>query len=33
MFADPMVDAPSDRDLATAEQIYHVPSTVEAVGP
>jgi hypothetical protein len=32
MFADPMVDAPSDRDLATAEQIYHVPSNVEAVG-
>jgi hypothetical protein len=33
MFADPMVDAPSDRDLTTAEQIYHVPSNVEAVGP
>jgi hypothetical protein len=33
MFADPMVDAPSDRDLATVEQIYHVPSNVEAVGP
>jgi predicted Zn-dependent protease len=33
MFADPMVDAPSDRDLATAEQIYHVPPNVEAVGP
>jgi hypothetical protein len=33
MFADPMVDAPSERDLATAEQIYHVPSNVEAVGP
>jgi predicted Zn-dependent protease len=33
MFADPMVDAPSERDLATAEQIYHVPPNVEAVGP
>jgi hypothetical protein len=33
MFADPLVDAPSDRDLATAEEIYHVPSNVEAVGP
>jgi predicted Zn-dependent protease len=33
MFADPLVDAPSDRDLATAEQIYHVPPNVEAVGP
>ena len=33
MFADPMVNGPSDRDLATAEQIYHVPPTVEPVGP
>ena len=33
MFADPMVDGPSDRDLATAEQIYHAPPNVEAVGP
>lgn len=33
MFADPIVDAPSERDLATAEQIYHVASNVEAVGP
>ena len=33
MFADPVVDAPSDRDLATAELIYHVPPNVEAVGP
>jgi predicted Zn-dependent protease len=33
MFSDPSVDAPTDRDLATAEMIYHVPSNVEAVGP
>jgi hypothetical protein len=33
MFSDPLVDAPSDHDLATAEMIYHVPSNVEAVGP
>jgi predicted Zn-dependent protease len=33
MFADPMVAAPSERDLATAEEIYHVPSNVQAVGP
>ncbi len=33
MFSDPGVDAPSDRDLATAEVIYHVPANVEAVGP
>jgi predicted Zn-dependent protease len=33
MFADPGVDAPSDRDLATAEVIYHVPANVEPVGP
>ena len=32
MFADPSVDAPSDRDLATAEVIYHLPANVEAVG-
>jgi predicted Zn-dependent protease len=32
MFADPQVDAPSDRDLATAEVIYHVPANVEPVG-
>jgi predicted Zn-dependent protease len=33
MYFDPGVDAPSDRDLATAEVIYHVPANVEAVGP
>ena len=32
MFSDPAVDAPSERDLATAEMIYHVPANVEAVG-
>jgi predicted Zn-dependent protease len=32
MFADPAVDAPSDRDLATAEVIYHVPANVGPVG-
>jgi hypothetical protein len=32
MFADPAVDAPSDRDLATAEVIYHVPANVEPIG-
>ncbi len=33
MFAEPGVPAPSDRDLETAEVIYHLPATVEAVGP
>jgi hypothetical protein len=33
MFSDPGVAGPSDRDLATAEVIYHVPANVEAVGP
>jgi hypothetical protein len=33
MFSDPSVPGPSDRDLATAEVIYHVPANVEAVGP
>jgi len=33
MYFDPRVDAPSDRDLATAEVIYHVPANIEAVGP
>jgi len=32
MFVDPVVTAPSDRDLATAEMLYHVPANVEAVG-
>ena len=32
MFRDPGVAAPSERDLATAEVIYHVPADVEPVG-
>jgi predicted Zn-dependent protease len=32
MFEDPAVDAPSDRDMATAEMLYHLPANVEAVG-
>lgn len=32
MFADPVVDAPSDRDLATAEVIYHLTPNVVPVG-
>jgi len=32
MFADPTVVGPSERDLATAEVIYHVRPNVEAVG-
>jgi predicted Zn-dependent protease len=33
MFADPAVGAPSERDLGTAEVIYHLTPNVEAVGP
>jgi predicted Zn-dependent protease len=33
MYADPGVDGPSERDLATAEVIYHLTPNVEAVGP
>jgi len=33
MYADPAVPGPSERDLATAEVLYHLPSNVEAVGP
>jgi predicted Zn-dependent protease len=33
MFADPDVDAPNERDLATAEVIYHLTPNVEAVSP
>lgn len=33
MFADPAVDAPSERDLGTAEVIYHLTPNVEPVGP
>jgi hypothetical protein len=32
MFADPAVDAPSERDLATAEVIYHLTPNVVPVG-
>jgi predicted Zn-dependent protease len=33
MFANPSVAAPSERDLETAELIYHLPAQLEAVGP
>lgn len=33
MYADPGVTAPSERDLATAEVIYHLPSKLQVVGP
>ncbi|MEZ0335983.1 MAG: hypothetical protein ACAI18_18490, partial [Gemmatimonadales bacterium] len=33
MFTDPQVDLPSARDLGTAEVLYHLDSTIEAVGP
>jgi hypothetical protein len=33
MYFDPTVSTPSDRDITTAEVLYHVPSTLEAVGP
>jgi hypothetical protein len=33
MYFDPTVTLPSERDRTTAEVLYHVPSTVEAVGP
>jgi predicted Zn-dependent protease len=33
MYADPSVAGPSERDLATAEVIYHLQSDLEAVGP
>jgi predicted Zn-dependent protease len=32
MFMDPVVTAPSPRDVGTAEVLYHVPSNVEPVG-
>jgi predicted Zn-dependent protease len=32
MFGEPAVDAPSKRDLGTAEAIYHLPANVEPVG-
>jgi predicted Zn-dependent protease len=33
MFANPVVAAPSDRDLQTAELIYHLEPDLEPVGP
>jgi len=33
MFTDPQVDLPSARDLGTAEVLYHLDPTIEAVGP
>jgi Predicted Zn-dependent protease len=33
MFADPVVPAPSKRDLATVELIYHLHANVQPVGP
>jgi hypothetical protein len=33
MYFKPVVPLPSERDITTAEVLYHVPSTVEAVGP
>jgi predicted Zn-dependent protease len=32
MFSNPTVPGPSERDLETAEHIYHVPANLEAVG-
>jgi predicted Zn-dependent protease len=33
MFADPEADGPSERDLGTAEIIYHAGANLEPVGP
>jgi predicted Zn-dependent protease len=33
MYTDPQVEQPSARDLGTAEVIYHLSPTIEAVGP
>ena len=33
MFTDPQVDLPSEADLETAEVLYHLPPTIEAVRP
>jgi hypothetical protein len=33
MYALPVVDLPSDRDIRTAEAAYHTPATLRAVGP
>lgn len=33
MFADPVAELPSEADRETAERLYHLPVTVEVVGP
>jgi len=33
MYVLPEVDLPSDRDIRTAEAAYHIPATLQAVGP
>jgi hypothetical protein len=33
MFLEPVVALPSERDRNTAEVIYHLPSSLEAVHP
>jgi len=33
MFADPAVPAPSERDLQTAEVLYHLTPNVDLAGP
>jgi predicted Zn-dependent protease len=33
MFGDPVVSGPSERDLGTAEVLYHLPANVQPVGP
>ncbi len=33
MYTDPQVEQPSERDLGTAEVIYHLLPTIEVVGP
>jgi predicted Zn-dependent protease len=33
MFGNPTVPSPSERDLETAEHLYHVPANLEAAGP
>ena len=33
MFMDPQVPGPDERDLATAEVLYHLPANVQPVGP
>ena len=33
MYFDPSAEAPTERDRTTAEVLYHLPSTLEPVGP